>query len=72
MAAEATQRRLTTAISTTALVTSRSQTIVVGVTSSKRDFAMPAPNCTDKMPISTSHTGETRRSDESLSVTGSI
>jgi hypothetical protein len=33
---------------------------------------MPAPNCTDRMPIRTSQTGETSRSDESLPVTGSI
>ena len=53
-------------MSTSALVTSRSQTITVGATSSKRLLAMPAPNWTEKMPISTSQTGENRE------VTGSM
>ncbi len=33
--------------------------MVVGSTSSKRFFAMPAPSCTDTMPVSTSQIGET-------------
>ena len=49
------------ASSTTALVASRSHTIVVGETSSNRVFAMPAPNWTDRIPKSTSQIGETRR-----------
>ncbi len=52
------------------LVASRSHTIVVGETSSKSVFAMPAPSCTERIPTSTSHTGETR-SDESRPGTGS-
>jgi hypothetical protein len=35
-----------------------------GAISSNSDLAMPAPNCTDRMPTSTSQTGEARRSDE--------
>ena len=59
----------------TALVASRSHTIVVGVTSSNRLLAIEAPNWTDRMPISTSQTGETsgsRRGDEFGAVTRSI
>ena len=57
----------------TVLVVSRSQTSVVGETSSKRVLAKPAPNWTERIPPSTSHTGETgaRRADESCAVTGS-
>ena len=46
------------AATTTALVASRSHTIVVGSTWSKRLFAIAAPNCTERMPVSTSHTGD--------------
>jgi hypothetical protein len=52
-------------------VTSRSHTMVVGETSSKSDFAMPAPNCTDRMPASTSQIGETSTGDDFRLVTGS-
>ena len=50
----------------TALVTSRSQTIAVGSISSNRSFAIPAPNCTEKIPPSTSQTGEIREVTESI------
>ena len=61
------------ASSTTALVASRSHTIVVGETSSNSVFAMPAPNWTDRIPKSTSQMGESRevRTDESRAATGS-
>ena len=55
-----------------ALVASRSHTIVVGETSSNSDYAMLAPNCTDRIPISTNQTGEITRRDEFPVVTGSI
>jgi len=64
-----------TASSTTALVTRRSHTIVVGATSSNRLLAIPAPNCTDRMPASTSQIGEigeTSPRDEFGAVTRSI
>ncbi len=64
-------------ISTSALTASRTQTIVVGWASSKRSLATPAPNCTDRMPMSTSQIGEIarpapREADEFAVVTGSI
>ena len=40
--------------STSELEASRSHTSPVGDTSSKRVFATPAPNWTDRMPMSTS------------------
>ena len=43
-----------------ALVTRRSQTIAVGETSSNSVFATAAPNWTDRIPTSTSQTGESR------------
>src|SRR3954451_2425198 len=47
----------TQATSTTALVNSRSHTIVVGETSSNSDLANPAPSWTEAMPMSTRTTG---------------
>ncbi len=46
--------------STTALVTSRSHTIEVGGTSSKRFFAIAAPSWTDRIPMTTNHTARCR------------
>ena len=40
--------------------------MAVGEISSNRSFAIPAPNCTERIPTSTSQTGEIRE------VTGSI
>ena len=51
---------------TSALVTSRSQTMPVGETTSKRSLAMAAPSWTDRMPISTSQTGENRVATQSI------
>ncbi len=45
---------------TTALDARRSHTIAVGDTTSNRCLATAAPNCTDKIPVSTSHTGDSR------------
>ena len=59
---------LTQLSSTTAEVASRSQAMVVGSTVSKSVLAMPAPNCTDTIPIRTSTTGDLspRRTDRSV------
>ena len=52
--------------STSALVASRNHTMAVGGTCANRSLATAAPNCTERMPPSTSHTGERRRTRDNL------
>ena len=49
-----------TAASTSALVSSRSQTIAVGEISPNRPLAIAAPSCTERMPTRTRPTGPSR------------